>query len=238
MDLSIIIPAYNEHQKIERDILAASDYLMRQNFKGEIIIVDDGSSDETAETAIRIKNIAGVDKKVLSYKPNKGKGYAVREGIKLSKGKYVMFADSGVCIDYNFTSDGLKLLQSDQCEIAHGSRKMKASVIKRKQPFIRQIASKMFQLFIFTFMGIPRRLTDTQCGFKMYQGDVARELYGNAVTDGFSFDIEIILRAVKKKYRILEFPVVWFCDSDSRLSTVSTSGKIFNEFIKIKRAVK
>ena len=84
---------------------------------------------------------------------------------------------------------------------------------------------------------VPRELTDTQCGFKMYRGDVARELYGQCITDGFMFDIEVILRAAKKGYRIAEFPVEWTCDIDSRLSVARTPWPVLSELRKIRRAM-
>ena len=86
-------------------------------------------------------------------------------------------------------------------------------------------------------LGVPRELTDTQCGFKIYRGDVARELYGQCVTDGFLFDIEIILRAVKKGYRIGEFPVQWVCDRDSRLSVARTPWPVLAELRALRRVM-
>ena len=86
-------------------------------------------------------------------------------------------------------------------------------------------------------MKIPPELTDTQCGFKIYKGDVARHLYGECMTDGFAFDIEIIIRAGKEGYRIKEFPIDWTCDRDSRLSPTRSSWRVLSELLKIKRSV-
>ena len=117
---------------------------------------------------------------------------------------------------------GLEMLRDDACDLAHGSRRHIASDILKSQPWYRRMLSRAFKATVRMLLRVPRELTDTQCGFKMYRGDVARELYGQCITDGFMFDIEVILRAAKKGYRIAEFPVEWTCDIDSRLSVART----------------
>ena len=238
MHLSIIIPCYNEAKKIPEDIKAAELFFLNNNIQGEMILVDDGSSDYSSIQAQETRVNEKIEKKVIHYRQNRGKGYAVRQGIAQSQGKYVMFADSGVCIDYQFALEGLKILEAGQADIAHGSRKMAGSTIVRAQTWHRKILSRMFKMFVSAFMGIPRHLTDTQCGFKMYRGDVAREIYKDAVVDGFIFDIEIILRAKKRGYSIAEFPVEWYCDHDTRVTPILISGHILGEFWKIKRSLR
>jgi dolichyl-phosphate beta-glucosyltransferase len=237
MDLSIIIPVYNEQEKISRDIEQASQFLEKERMSGEIIVVDDGSRDDTASAAHKTAVPQNISKKVISYDKNRGKGYAVRNGMMISEGDYVMFADSGSCIDYDFALKGLALLKGNQCDIAHASRKLTQSVIARKQSFSRQVTSKLFGMLMTRFMNVPGYLTDTQCGFKMYKGYVARDIYRNTVAEGFAFDLEIILRAVKKKYRIEEFPVEWVCDRDTRLAPMRISLNVINECMKIKRSL-
>jgi dolichyl-phosphate beta-glucosyltransferase len=240
MDLSIVIPAFEESKKIARDITEAAGFLEAHNFTGEIIVVDDGSRDNTAEAA---KNTAvhyettSVRLDVIRYEKHKGKGYAVRTGIKRSSGDYVMFADSGSCVPYEDTLRGLELLKSDACDMAHGSRKMRGCHIEKTQSLYRRICSAIFHWFVIHDMKIPADFTDTQCGFKMYKGDVARHLYGEAVTDGFTFDIEIIMRAQIEGYRIKEFPIDWTCDRDSRLSPTRSSWQVLTELLRIRRTL-
>lgn len=245
MDLSIVIPAFEESKKIARDITEAAGFLEAHNFTGEIIVVDDGSRDNTAEaaknTAVLPRGIpngtTNVQLDVIRYEKHKGKGYAVRTGIKRSSGDYVMFADSGSCVPYEDTLRGLELLKSDACDIAHGSRKMRGCHIEKTQSLYRRICSRMFHWFVIHDMKIPAEFTDTQCGFKMYKGDVARHLYGEAVTDGFSFDIEIIMRAQIEGYRIKEFPIDWTCDRDSRLSPTRSWRQVLTELLRIRRTL-
>jgi dolichyl-phosphate beta-glucosyltransferase len=236
VDLSIVIPAYNEAHKIARDIEAAGSFLLSRNLLGEIIIADDGSSDGTVETARKITVPDGVELKVLALE-HRGKGSAVREGMQATRGEFAMFADSGVCIPYDDALPMIEAIRCNKSEIAHGSRKMKGSVIDRSQNLHRRILSWGFRRAVLIYMSLPGHLTDTQCGFKAYRGDVARELYGRCRTDGFMFDLEILMRARKKGYRVAEFPVHWACDPDSRLRPAKILGSTISELRRVKQLI-
>ena len=236
LDLSIIIPAYKEANKIKQDIQAAAKFLEAQRIAGEILLVDDGSPDNTVETAKALeKDFPAL--KVLSYSPNRGKGYALRYGISHSKGRNVMFADAGLCVPYDIAAIGLTMLDLRMCDMAIGSRRMRGS-IRREQPLYRRIGSKVYSLVIHTLMGVPLYISDTQCGFKIYQGNVARCLYASAFTDGFMFDIEIILRALADGYQILEFPVLWSNDADTRFNPLRGTWRLFLELVAIRWRLK
>lgn len=237
MDLSIIIPAFEESKKIARDVKAAAEFLVANGLAGEIIVVDDGSQDNTAQMARAVAVPAAVKLNVIRYEQHRGKGYGVRTGMKASTGRYAMFADCGLCIPYGNALLGLEMLQNDRCDMAHGSRRHIESDILQAQRWHRRVLSRAFKYTVHLMLGVPRELTDTQCGFKIYKGDVARELYGECTTDGFMFDIEIILRAAKKGYRIGEFPVEWACDPDSRLSVTRTPWPVLVEMHKLKRTL-
>jgi dolichyl-phosphate beta-glucosyltransferase len=237
VDLSIVIPAFEEGRKIARDVEAATEFLQTSALQGEILVVDDGSRDDTARAAEKAAVSAGVVRRVIRYEPHRGKGYAVRTGMQQTTGRYAMFADCGVCIPYANVLAGLDMLRSGACEIAHGSRRHSRSEILRDQPWHRRLISRTFKSSVRMILRVPRNLTDTQCGFKIYRGDVARELYSECITDGFMFDIEIILRATKKGYRIREFPVEWACDLDSRLSVSRTPWPVLAELLALRRAL-
>ncbi|MBN2138365.1 MAG: glycosyltransferase [Sedimentisphaerales bacterium] len=237
MDISIVIPAFEESRKITRDIEKAAQFLTDNNLEGEIIVVDDCSTDDTAQIAEQTEVPPSATLKVLRYEPHHGKGYAVRTGINASTGDYVMFADSGLCVPYEDALRGIELIKKDLCDIAHGSRKMRGCHIEKPQSFYRKICSKMFHWFVIKDMKIPEEFTDTQCGFKIYKGDVARHLYSECITDGFTFDIEIIMRAQKEGYRIKEFPIDWTCDRDSRLSPTRNSFRVLSELLAIRKAL-
>lgn len=238
MDISIVIPVFEESTKIVRDIEAASAFLQTNNLKGEIIVVDDGSRDATTEAARSIQVSPEIEVKVLHQERNRGKGFAVRTGIRQTRGRYVMFTDSGCCVPFQDILRGLELLKSGACDIAHGSRKLQQSKIKRQQGLRRRFYSRIFRWAMICSMKIPSNITDSQCGFKVYRGDTARLLYGQCISDGFMFDVEIILRARKQGLRIKEFPIEWTCDSDSRLYLAKNMRSILSELINIKRTIR
>lgn len=235
MDLSIIIPAFNEGLKISNDIFAADKFIIENNYLGEIIVVDDGSSDNTFNTAELTKGNISSKLTVLKLSKNMGKGSAVREGVISSIGKLVMYADAGLTVPFEYALIGFDLINKGKCEIANGSRKMLNSEIIKEQDFDRRIISKIFGYTVKIFLNIPFELTDTQCGFKIYNGEVARKLFNKLKTTGFLFEIEFILLALKEGKKILEFPVKWKCDRDSRLSVGQSSRKIISEFIFLLR---
>lgn len=232
LDLSIVIPAYKESAKIRRDIQAASEFLTSQRLTGEILVVDDGSPDQTTEIVSALLPEFPV-LKVLSYHPNRGKGHALRYGITRSKGKNVMFADAGLCVPYDIASIGLTMLNLKICDVAHGSRRMRGSV-RRQQPLYRRAGSKVYGWVIHTLMGVPWYISDTQCGFKLYRGDVARRLYTEATTDGFMIDIEVILLALGNGFQLLEFPVLWSNDADTRYDPIWGTIRNFQELAAIR----
>lgn len=235
MDLSIIIPVYEEHKKIAKDISAAAVFLNEQNLQGELIIVDDGSEDHTFEVAQKTARELGITHRILRYEEHRGKGFAVRTGVQEATGDLIMFADSGLTTPYHFARSGMDLIRQGRCDCAHGSRKLPGSVILRKQPLLRRISSFMVRWFLVFWVNLPVRISDSQCGFKIYDGKVAKALYAQCRTNGFLFDVEIIIRAVRSGYRISEFPIEWRADLDSRLSPLKNSLGIFRELILLRR---
>ena len=166
---------------------------------------------------------------------NYGKGRAVRTGVLKSRGDYVLFADSGVCVPFADVLSGLDMIRSGHCQIAHGSRKLSGCHILRPQSVYRKICSRLFHWFLIHDIKLLGNLTDTQCGFKVYSGPVARELYAESRIDRFMFDIEIILLALARGYAIREFAVDWTCDPDSRLKPAKEAFDVFRDVIKLKR---
>lgn len=235
MYLSIIIPVFNEEKKITTDVTLAFNFLMNFDLEGEIIVVDDGSSDETVKVLTELQRSSRFKFKLLQHPKNQGKGSAVKTGVLASKGEYVMFVDSGYCIPYKHAIKGLQLLSSNEYDLAFGSRKHKDSIITSPQNFYRRIVSRLFNMIVVKFLNIPSAFTDTQCGFKIFNGDVARKLFRLCQTKGFTFDIEILIRALNEGYRIAEFPVEWSNDTDTRVCTFKASGSVLEELFKTKK---
>ena len=237
MDLSIVIPVYNEEQKIRHDIVAATAFLSEQGMRGEIIVVDDGSDDRTSDVAKETAVDEEVSLKVIGYEKHSGKGRAVKTGIMEAGADLVMFIDSGNCVPYEDVIRGMDLIKNNKCQIAHGSRFLDGSIITRTRKPHRRLASFLFRRSIHLLSRIPEDLTDTQCGLKIYRKGIAHELFAACRTDGFLFDIEIILRAREKGYRIMEFPIVWTSDPDSRLSPGTSFPEIMAEWWMIRKTL-
>jgi len=235
IELSIIIPVFNEQKKISRDILAADHFLDSKGLTGEIIVVDDGSTDDTAKIAQQTAETTHSECIVEPLKQNRGKGCAVRTGILKSRGRFVAFADSGCCVPYEEVQLGIDLIASEQCRIAHGSRKIDSCHILQSQQLYRRICSKFFHWFLIHDIKRLGNLTDTQCGFKIYDGPTAHRLYAESIIDGFMFDVEITLLALSNGYNICEFPVNWTCDRDSRLKPIHETIRVLTDLIRLKR---
>ena len=237
MDLSIIFPAFNEETKIGRDVEEAAAFLTRNGLAGEIVVVDDGSRDRTASAAEAVPLPPGVARNVIRCGRNRGKGHAVKLGMLASRGDLAMFADSGLSVPLEQALRGIELIRSGACAIAHGSRVLASSnVLLRPSPY-RRVISRVVRRFLPRLMGFPPHITDSQCGFKVYRGDVARELYRLCETEGFMFDAEMILRARRAGHRIQEFPVDWSCDRDTRLHPAREPLPILRDLLLIRRRV-
>lgn len=235
MDLSMIIPVWNERPKVVRDIRQAADFLVRNKLRGEILVVDDGSSDGTAQTARSAGIPDSVRLEVIASSEHCGKGFAVKTGMLRAQGKIALFIDSGSCVPHEDILTGMACIRSGRCEIAHGSRFLKESEILKPQNPRRRIGSFLFRHFIRFYVNAPTHLTDTQCGLKLYRGETARRLFSACETEGFMFDIEIILRAQEQGARICEFPIHWSSDPDSRLCLSRALFSVFKELYEIKK---
>ena len=234
MSLSIVFPAYDEESKIENDIRNAVDFLSSNDIKGEIIIVDDGSHDRTYQIAAGLKDSITTDIEIIRHDKNLGKGFAVRSGIMIANCDFILYSDMGDIVPFNYALKGMKILNEKNIEIAHGSRKLPESVITKEQDSDRKVASWIFNKLLLKFMNIPGHLTDTQCGFKIYKSEIAKELYKDLKVGGFLFELEIIKRALKQHYKIAEFPVEWKCDRDSRISLSKTTPEVLKEIFYLK----
>jgi glycosyltransferase involved in cell wall biosynthesis len=238
MDLSIIIPAFNEASKIGRDVEAAAEFLAESGFHGEVIVVDDGSSDGTSQAAAAAPIPPAVGRRVLRLEKNSGKGASVRHGVLHSRGRVVLYADSGTCIPFSNALPAIQKIKAGDLDLALASRRLKEAVIRRKQPLGRRMIGRLFHRAAILIAGLPPWITDSQCGFKVYEGAIARELYSGLRTPGFLFELEIILKALKRGLRAEEFPVEWTCDLDTRLQPSRQARTIVREFLQVRDAAK
>jgi len=230
--LSIVIPAFNEEKKITRDIVEAFYFFKKNGIAGEVIVSTDGVTDRTNKIVVNLqrkfKNLY-----LIAHKNKIGKGMAIKKGVEKAQGKYIMFADAGYCVPFLYINDGIKKLEEgSDCALA--SRAFRNSHIKKKQPLYRQIGSKIFGLIVRNILGVPKHIKDTQCGFKIYKNRIAKDLFSKLQTKAMMFDIEIILLAKKKKYKMTLFPVEWKNDLDTKFNPISGSIVNLKDLLKIK----
>ncbi|MEK7164159.1 MAG: dolichyl-phosphate beta-glucosyltransferase [Patescibacteria group bacterium] len=199
-DLSVIIPVYNEAKRFGPHLKSILKYLNKNYPSFELIVVDDGSNDMTAEIIRREKIV-----KLISYTPNRGKGYAIRTGVAVAKGKLILFMDADLSTPLTEIPKIIKVLGNN--DIVIGSRGSGDNV-KKNAPLFRRLASFVFDQIKFFMVGL-RRFKDTQCGFKIFKGDIAQKLFSQAKIDRFMFDVEILYLAEKSGLKIVELPVTW-----------------------------
>lgn len=234
MYLTIIIPAYNEEDRIVRTLEHTLFYLNRQHYQSEVIVVSDGSTDRTkAVVENGFDSGEKVTLKVLEYHPNRGKGYAVRLGMLSGSGDRVMFMDADYSVPIEELEKGLRLLR-DGADIAIGSRAIPGSVVTVHQNIFRELSAKIYTFIQNRYLGI--RYKDTQCGFKLYQASAAKTLFKKQRLDSVIFDPEILWLAKQYGFKVKVFPVQWQHVEDSRIvyDSFKKSLFVFYELFRIK----
>lgn len=228
--LSLIIPAYNEEDRIKPSIERVLDYVASLGQQCEVIIVDDGSTDST----LQITNEAAASSSVLrvvTYPKNMGKGYAVRRGVAESRGQLVGFTDADLSAPIE-EMDKLIAAMEGGVDAAIGSRAIKGAVIPKHQPFYRELGGKGLNLIIRTLA--VRGIHDTQCGFKLFTGELARDVFSRCFLDGWGFDVEVLYLSKKVGYYIKEVPVVWSHSEGSKIHPFSAAVKIIIDLVRMR----
>jgi len=231
MYLSIIIPAYNEEKRIGATLSKIYEFLKDKKYDFEVIAVDDGSVDNTV-SIISESRLAKENKlKILRNGDNKGKGYSVKRGIINSGGDYVLFSDADLSTPIEELDKFLNSMP-EGCDMVIGSRSIKDSDIKVRQPWYRESMGKIFNFFVKLLL--IREFNDTQCGFKLIKGDAARELAGLMKINGFAFDVEMLYLAHKKGYKIKEKGVSWNNSAETKVRLLHSSTSMFLDLLRIK----
>ena len=226
MKLSIIIPCYNESKDIAKNVEIVKDYLIKNQIDYELLLVNDGSKDNTKEVIESIKGVTA-----LSYDDNRGKGGAVKYGIENANGDYVLFMDADLSTDLEAINRMLELAPT--CDMVIGSRHAKDSVIKKKQPALRVFIGWCCRQLV--NMKFHFHFKDTQCGFKAMRTDIAKKIVAKQQINNFAFDVEYIYIAKLNNVSIHEMGVIWSDDRGSTVSPFKSSVKFFKDLSKIKR---
>lgn len=231
MDLSVIIPAYNEEKRIAVALEKTAAHLDARPWVTEVLVVDDGSQDATGE---RVLAVAAADPRIRLVKNgrNRGKGYSVRHGVQEARGRYIGFMDADYKTDIGGLDGALERLEAGWDGVI-GDRSLEESQIAVPRRGYREAGSRLFKAVFLRLMGL-QGLGDTQCGFKFFRAEVARRLFAEQRVDGFMFDVEILLIARRRGYRVCPLPVAWTFDADSRFNPLSGTLRNLSELARIR----
>lgn len=226
--LSIVIPAYNEVSRIGETLQTVVDYLKNESPDSELIVVDDGSTDNTADFAREIlASTSSLRTSVISYKSNLGKGRAVRLGLLAARGDVALFSDADLSTPITETPKLVEPISRGEFDVTFGSRALDRELIGVHQPWRREQGGRIFNLAVRLATGLP--FWDTQCGFKAFRMSVCRPIVEAATVDRFGFDVELLYLAHKAGLRMKEIPVRWDHNEGSKVSVLSDSFKMLNE---------
>jgi dolichyl-phosphate beta-glucosyltransferase len=227
--VSIVVPAFNEERRIERTITMIAEYMNGRHEPHDIIVSDDGSVDATGEIVNTLQRTHPSIQLVRGPR-NEGKGSAVRRGVATSTGDLILVTDADLATPIEEFESLLAPINAG-ADIAIGSRGMRGSRLVLRQPIYREMMGRLFNVFV--QLAILPGVFDTQCGFKLFRGSVARRLFAHAKIDGFAFDVEVLGLAAQAAYRLVEVPVRWSHVNHSKVSLGRDSLSMFRDMVRI-----
>jgi dolichyl-phosphate beta-glucosyltransferase len=226
---SIVIPAYNEHRRIGETLRRVLDHIHQEKWSAEIVAVNDGSRDDTAEIITRFAT-ENPEVRLVNNPGNQGKGYAVRNGMLNAHGRILLFTDADLSSPLSEAAKLFAALESG-ADVAIGSRWLDPSLQFQRQPLKRRIYSRTFNLFLKVVLGLPFR--DTQCGFKAFTRHAAEAIFPMQQITRWGFDPEILYIARKMKFKVVEVPVIWGHDERSTLHPIRDGIRMGLDTLKV-----
>lgn len=233
--LSIIVPAYNEAARLGKSLDTILEYLDSYPDQNELIVVDDGSTDETAHIAAESLARAGSTTRtqLIKVNPNRGKGYVVRAGLLASSAPVTLFTDADLSTPITETPKLVRPIEGGDADVTFGSRALDRNLIGIHQPWRREQGGKVFNLIVRVATRLP--FWDTQCGFKAFRMSVCRPIIEAATIDRFGFDVELLYVAHLAKLSLAEIPVRWNHYEGSKIEVARDSLRMTNEVRAIRR---
>jgi dolichyl-phosphate beta-glucosyltransferase len=228
-EISIVIPAFNEARRLPATLDRLQAYILKSGVPAEVIVVDDGSQDATAEV-VRRRSAGWPQLKLVVAEHNAGKGAAVRLGMASARGRYRVFSDADLSVPIEDLDKLLRAIRGG-AGVAIASRGLKDSEVELHQPWYRETMGKIFNKLVRIF--VLGGIHDTQCGFKAFTAEVADRVFPVLQTPGFGFDVEILYRARHAGYRIAEIPTRWINSPQSRVHPIRHSAAMFLELLAI-----
>ena len=230
--LSIVIPAYNEEKRIVRTLEGTFEYLNAQSYDYEVLVVNDGSRDRTAEKVREFANQSSGRLRLIENPGNRGKGYAVRNGMLQAVGEIALFYDADLATPTSEISKVIEPISANQYDVVFGSRALDRSLIGTHQSFLRESIGRGGNLIQYVLTGL--NFKDTQCGFKAFRRKAAQSVFPLQQIDGFGFDPEILFIAKKQGWRLMETPVRWNHVEGSKVNPIASPIKVLMEVSTIR----
>lgn len=231
MDISIIIPAFNEERRLPKTLDCVGAYLNAHSLRAEIIVVDDGSSDATARLVESYQDRYS-SLRMLSNGRNRGKGFSVRRGMLEARGEFALFTDADLSTPIEEADKLLAMLKNQGYDGAIGSRALDRSLIRIHQSAVREQSGILFNYFVRWIMGID--FLDTQCGFKAFRTERARVIFEQQRMERFGFDPEILFLAKRHELRVAEVPVRWSHDPATKVNVFADGMGMLFELLVIR----
>lgn len=232
-EVSIVIPAYNESERIVAPLKTVLEFISTTGRNAEVIVVDDGSSDDTAKVAERaFSAMPNIQSNVIRYEKNRGKGFAVKTGLMAANADVALFSDADLSTPIDEMSKLVDPIMRDECDVAFGSRALDRSLIGTHQPWRREQGGRVMNFIIRTMSGLP--FADTQCGFKAFNLTKFRPLLDVMKIDRFGFDVEFLFVANHHHLRLKEIPVRWNDVEGSKVSVFRDTRRMISELNQIR----
>jgi dolichyl-phosphate beta-glucosyltransferase len=232
-EISIVIPAYNESERLGPPLGLITAFIAASNLNAEIIVVDDGSSDDTAEIARKsLAEFLPDRANVIRYEQNRGKGFAVKTGLEAVRSDIALFTDADLSTPIEEMPKLVDPIRRGECDVAFGSRALDRSLIGTHQPWRREQGGKVMNLVIRKMSGLA--FADTQCGFKAFSMPAFRPLLDLMTIDRFGFDVEFLFVANHRGLKLCEIPVRWNDVAGSKVSVVRDTRRMFSELNQIR----
>jgi dolichyl-phosphate beta-glucosyltransferase len=228
--LSIVVPAYNEQERLGPTIRSYLEYCRSRHLPVELIVVDDGSLDATSAL---VESLSGEypEVRLIRLAENRGKGYAVRTGVVNARGQLVLFADADAATPLS-ELERLEAAIQGGADVAIGSRALAGEGVQVRARFYRRVIGRAFHLLVRTLT--VKSVKDTQCGFKLFRGPVAHDLFSRMRMNGFSFDVELLMMAQRRGYRVAEVPVNWVHQPGSKVNLALDSIRMARDLFVIR----
>lgn len=233
-EVSIVIPAYNESSRISRPLGTILSFIEKNRVNAEVIVVDDGSSDDTSQVAEQAFAAApALSTQVIRYEPNRGKGFAVKTGLLAANADIALFTDADLSTPIEEMSKLVDPIKAGDYDVTFGSRAIDRTLIGTHQPWRREQGGKVMNLIIRTMSGLP--FADTQCGFKAFNMGKFRPLLELMTIDRFGFDVEFLFVAQHNGLQLAEIPVRWNDVEGSKVSVLRDTRRMMSELNQIRR---